>query len=434
MEASLMPYCQGAIALYDPPYAQEHIDKYHLYPKHPVLIASRNFSETTFEYMVFPITSKIDKYCGYRIFINNNDAGDSFNGKMSVIRTDVMQCIDRRHLSAVFGYAPPELVDKCLKAYAWHIGLSTTMPEYILEDQRRYDYTTAGEANVVHNSSRIEGDIACHGYRMDPATGLPRTFHPRDFVPKPIGGLKARNDGLFGAFKKLAGASTLPPKVDPVEDALNNPPALPPAPLESPQGENTPEGGAKPKPKVFDMPPEPQTLREKIDATKLNPLLLATSESSVPQRAIMRNRKVAYESKINMTKDVIEEVKKIPIAYRFRIYTATISELAFQHDLNFNAYKAKKMRLATIRYITEGIERILPDIQTRAKNCKFFINDEDILFLRCMMPYELRYGKIGSDFYWGLMKDTYEVDFSTQTVTGLISEYFKRKGKSMPSF
>lgn len=459
MEASLMPYCQGAIALYNPPYDEAILSKYNLFGKHPVMIATKHFTETTFEYMCFPITSKIEKFCGYRILLNNTGAGP-LAGKMSVIRTDVMQCIDRRHLYSIFGYAPPALVERCLMAYAWHMGLSDEVPEYVTEDLRRMEYYLAGETNVAHNPTRIEGDIACHGFRADPETGAPILFHAREFVPKGMEPLlkpcvstkpitrtvappklvtftegspadtteTSQGSGMTNVGLAMLDAAK---KLVAEHEAKEETPAAGGTEAAAAAEETTPKPTPKKKGVELDMP---LTIREEMDAVILPAPINTGSSATTVQRYLNRSRNRLKDEDINLTKEMIDRIKAIPIKSRKLIYAGAMSEVEMRSKLKMSRYTAHKMRMAIIKYITTGIERLGQDMKKFQKDCKFLLNDEEILFLTCMLPYEMRYSRVGLDFYRELLPSKYDINYEKDTICGMVEAELKRLGKEMPNF
>lgn len=464
MEASLMPYCQGAIALFNPPYDEVALDKYNLFGKHPVMIATKHFTETTFEYMCFPITSKIEKFCGYRIMINNSSAGP-LAGKMSVIRTDVMQCIDRRHLYSIFGYAPPALVEKCLAAYAWHMGISDEAPEYVTEDLRRMEYYLAGEPNVVHNPTRIEGNIACHGFRMDSETSSPIMLHAREFIPKGMNdpikpcvmkpitrtvdtskfvtsteensgdtieasqSIGMTNVGLamLDAAKKLITEHAAKEEEVATEGAeVTASENTASVTTEAANPVPTPKKGAE-----LDMP---LTIREEIENVILPEPINAGSNATAIQRYLNRSRKRLDDEAIKLTKEMNDRIKAIPVKTRKLIYAGVMTEVEMRSKLKMSRYTAHKMRMAVIEYITIGIERLGQDMKRFQKDCKFLVSDEEILFLTCMLPYEMRYSRVKLDFYRELLPSKYDINYDKDTICGMIETELKRLGKKMPNF
>lgn len=465
MEASLMPYCQGAIVLYKPSYDADTASKYNLYTMHPVMIATKNFSETTFEYMAFPITSKIEKFCGFRILINSMAAGD-MSGKMSVIRTDVMQRVDRRDLYSIFGYAPPGLLEKCLKAFAWHIGLTNEVPEYVTADARRVEYLMAGNPNIVHENSRIEGDIACHAFRMDPATGMPKMFPTREFktggpmkpgkpiitshMKEPDGGPAPEdtdNQPIIGnlgramldAAKKVVSddliesSDTQCRATTTTTETETSAPAEGGSATDQTEAESAVEKKAEPA-KKFGKNEEKRSIREEMDAVILPDPINADSTATIVQRFIRRSRLSVSESKIELDKDMISRVKAISIDARKEIYTGCMTEIAMQSKFKLSKYSAHKLRLAIVKYITTGIERLGQDMRKFQKDCKFLLNDEDILMFRCMLPHEMRHARVALNFYSELVESKYDLNFEKDTVTGMIQAELKRGGKPMPNF
>lgn len=146
LEASLQPYCRGAIVKYTSPLDRATCIEIGYPATHPVLIVSSNYSTPMATVQAFVLSSKLNRYYGYRIFINSRS--QQYGDKWSVICCREMMTIRKNYLGEILGFATPALVDKCLKAYAFEIGLTNEMPDYLKDDRMVRDYYEAGRGNV----------------------------------------------------------------------------------------------------------------------------------------------------------------------------------------------------------------------------------------------------------------------------------------------
>lgn len=144
MEASLWPYAQGAVVCYTAPFNQDVCHRYGVLPTHPVLILDAVTTAPKRCYQCMVITSKIDRYPGYRLFMN---VVNPKYRKYGVIRCNQIFTIEASRLGHLIGYIPPQLIKKCINAYAFEIGLTDVVPEYYKGDTYE-EWLNAGEANI----------------------------------------------------------------------------------------------------------------------------------------------------------------------------------------------------------------------------------------------------------------------------------------------
>ena len=149
LEASLQPYVRGAIVNYNSPLDRATCIEIGFPATHPVLILSSNYATPMATVQAFVLSSKLNRYYGYRIFINSRN--QKYGGKWSVICCREMYTIRKAYLGEIIGFAPPALVDKCLRAYMFEVGASNDMPDYLRNDQMARDFYGAGYSNTPEN-------------------------------------------------------------------------------------------------------------------------------------------------------------------------------------------------------------------------------------------------------------------------------------------
>lgn len=145
MEASLWAYPRGAIVDYEAPFMKDVCVKYGVLPSHPVMILNAITSQPNRCYQCMMLTSKVDSYYGYRIFLNS---ANPKKRKYSVIKCTHIFSIEAKYFKEIIGFAPPQLVDKCVQAYAYEIGLTDQIPDYYKNDPTVMGWLEAGEANI----------------------------------------------------------------------------------------------------------------------------------------------------------------------------------------------------------------------------------------------------------------------------------------------
>lgn len=145
MEASLMQYPQGAIVMYTCPFDKKTAKSHGVLPSHPVMILDKQAAGTIYSYNVMCLTTKLDEYFGYKIFLNTLDQRWR---RMSLICPERIYQVRRTDLGAILGFAPPSLVEKCKKAFLYQIGATDEIPEYFQENEMAIKYLTAGEGNT----------------------------------------------------------------------------------------------------------------------------------------------------------------------------------------------------------------------------------------------------------------------------------------------
>ncbi len=159
MDASLVPYVSGAIVLYKSPLDKKESIAKHILPTHPVLVLDTNFAVAPYSYNCMCITSKLEDYFGYKIFMNTLDPRWR---KMSLICTERIYNIQKSDLYEILGFAPASLVEKCKKAFMYTIGMTDEIPEYYRSNDLCMQYLTCGESNepaTPHGQKAIHGDI-----------------------------------------------------------------------------------------------------------------------------------------------------------------------------------------------------------------------------------------------------------------------------------
>ena len=145
MDASLMSFTSGAIALYMAPMEKQDCLKYHVLPTHPVLILDENHAAPIYSYNCMVITTKVEKYFGYKIFMNTLDPKWR---RMGVVCPERIYSIPKNCLKEILGFAPANFVKKCKEAFMYTIGMSDKIPDYYLGDPMAMEYLNAGSGNV----------------------------------------------------------------------------------------------------------------------------------------------------------------------------------------------------------------------------------------------------------------------------------------------
>lgn len=117
---------QGAIYMYAPPLPKKALDAAGALSEHPVMVVSQNRMEDDLVDVMSISTD--DHYLGYELALNNVRMAPMMQG---TIVCEHVYPVRRQYLKDLLGYAPHHLVKACITAYAWHIGLTETMPRYI---------------------------------------------------------------------------------------------------------------------------------------------------------------------------------------------------------------------------------------------------------------------------------------------------------------
>lgn len=150
MDASLLQYPQGAIVMYNCPFEKKVAKAHGVLPSHPVMILDKNLAGATYSFNVMCITTKMDEYFGFKIFMNTLDP--KFR-RMSIICPERIYQVRRTDLGEILGFAPPALVEKCKKAFLYQIGATDEIPEYFRENEMAMQYLEVGEPNIPKSSS-----------------------------------------------------------------------------------------------------------------------------------------------------------------------------------------------------------------------------------------------------------------------------------------
>lgn len=145
MEASLHPYIQGAIVEYVAPFDKKVCQRNRILSSHPVMIVSDNLATPSTSVQCMMLTSKVDHYYGYRLYVNSLNTNYR---KFSVVCTTKIFTIEKAHLRAIIGFVSPAFTRKCLMAYLYEIGLTDQIPEYYQKANLAMEYINAGECNV----------------------------------------------------------------------------------------------------------------------------------------------------------------------------------------------------------------------------------------------------------------------------------------------
>lgn len=173
MEASLTTYIPGTIVRYDAPFNKKICAQYAIPSSHPVLILNTpTLPSPNFQAMI--ISSKVDNYYGYRLFLNTTDTTYK---KMSVICSNQIYTINRRYLHDILGFISRELLEKVLKAYAYEIGLSMELPEYYANDETCISWIGAGQPNIPDKPNPF--DLKVGG--VEAGRNMPIAVHTRPF-------------------------------------------------------------------------------------------------------------------------------------------------------------------------------------------------------------------------------------------------------------
>ena len=176
LEASLQPYARGAIVAYTAPLDRKECIDIGFPSSHPVLILDSNYSTPKSTVQCFLLSSKLDSYYGYRIFINSKS--HKYGGKWSVICCREMYTIRKNCLGEIIGFATPALVDKCVQGYLFEIGASTEIPDYIRRDRMAYDYYNAGAGNSPARPVQFRMD---REFNEDKVYGVGIAAHDRPY-------------------------------------------------------------------------------------------------------------------------------------------------------------------------------------------------------------------------------------------------------------
>ena len=145
MEASLHPYSRGAIVEYVAPFDKKVCQRNRILGSHPVLILNVATGSPSSSVQCMMLTSKVDSYFGYRIYMNTLDPKYR---RFSVVCTTKIFTIEKCHLRTVLGYASAGFVEKCLNAYLFELGLSQEIPDYYQQSPLTMAYLQAGEPNI----------------------------------------------------------------------------------------------------------------------------------------------------------------------------------------------------------------------------------------------------------------------------------------------
>lgn len=148
MEMSLWPYTAGAIVEYKAPFKKDVCVRYGILPSHLVMIINEVYPGPNYNYQCMMLTSKTDKYYGYRVYINSSK--NKYVG-YGTVRTANVFTIESNQLGSIVGFVPKHFVEKCRKAYAYEIGLTDEIPEYYRQDPVVMGWLTGGEPNVPNN-------------------------------------------------------------------------------------------------------------------------------------------------------------------------------------------------------------------------------------------------------------------------------------------
>lgn len=148
MEAKLMQYTQGMICSYhsvikkDTPIAEQTGD----ITAHPVMIVSARpqFIPTSYVQCMMLSTSYENSF-GYRIYLNSNSP--AYNGWSVICSTKIFNLPTFR-LGECLGFAPPQLVQKCLKGFLFELGLTDEVPEYYANHPVYSEMIRSGEAHI----------------------------------------------------------------------------------------------------------------------------------------------------------------------------------------------------------------------------------------------------------------------------------------------
>ena len=156
-------YTQGAICLYRAPLGASRMLEAGGLPSHPVMVVSQNVLPDS-EYLNVMVLTTDDKFHGYELILNHVIFAPV---KMSTINCEMIYPVQKSQLRDILGFAPPHFVKRCLEAYAWHIGLSDTIPEYVNILECAGDYSKVsphipGESRLVKSSVEIL-DLKLHG-------------------------------------------------------------------------------------------------------------------------------------------------------------------------------------------------------------------------------------------------------------------------------
>lgn len=144
MEAALHPYAQGAIVEYVAPFDKKTCQRNKIIGSHPIMVLNGTHCGPCSTVQCMILTSKVDSYYGYRIYLNTMDLKYR---KFSVVVSTKVFTIEKAHLRAVLGYASPAFVKKCLNSYLYEVGLSDEIPDYY-RNSESLEYINAGEPNV----------------------------------------------------------------------------------------------------------------------------------------------------------------------------------------------------------------------------------------------------------------------------------------------
>jgi mRNA-degrading endonuclease toxin of MazEF toxin-antitoxin module len=182
----MWPYTRGAVVVYNAPFKKEVCERYGILASHPVLIVNAVTPGPRKNYQCMMCTSKVDKYPGYRFFMN---AANPKNRMYDVIRCNQIFTIETAQLGQIIGYLPPALVEKCVKAYGFEIGLNNEIPEYYANDETAMGWLNAGEVNVPKqpDAYKVPGQPVGSHKKITVATAYsPRTTSDTPFS---VGGI-----------------------------------------------------------------------------------------------------------------------------------------------------------------------------------------------------------------------------------------------------
>lgn len=129
---------------YVAPFDKKTCQRNKIIGSHPVMVLNGTHCGPCSTVQCMILTSKVDSYYGYRIYLNTMDLKYR---KFSVVVSTKIFTIEKAHLRAVLGYASPAFVKKCLNSYLYEVGLSDEIPEYYRNDDSM-EYINAGEPNI----------------------------------------------------------------------------------------------------------------------------------------------------------------------------------------------------------------------------------------------------------------------------------------------
>ena len=387
MDASLLPYTSGCIALYTSPLDRKESQRYHILPSHPVLILDVNFGFAPLNYNCMILTTKIDEYFGYKIFINTLDPKYR---RMSLICPDHIYSIHKADLGEILGFAPPSLVEKCKKAFLYQIGMSDEVPEYYKSNDICMQYLTCGEPNAP---------VDPHGQRThdgQTVETLNVVAYDTPITPTPDGLRKQK------------------PYHVSVDDYLHDLPesCTPSVPTTSSVNEVI---APDPVPEVNDTASEKIEDHAEEEVVEQEPSKSAGTLSKLQKKDIEGR----VSSKLSVSNTVVDLYNKIgpDMMYKIWMDRATPAQIMKQYGASSRYYGSKTIEYAQNRLLKRKMD-LIEGVKEGSINLRF-LGDAFILPFRILTQEDAKSIRLGITTYQAYCK-YYNIDFEDTYIGELI--------------